>query len=153
MMQGSGALGTVLVGVPLGVLIGVGLYTFGYARGYSYLFDEPEVCINCHVMQEHYDSWLRSSHRQAAACNDCHTPHAPAPKYLTKAVNGFNHSAAFTTGRFPDQIRIKDRNRRLAEQACLRCHEEITAAIRATHQADDESFSCVACHAIVGHAQ
>lgn len=150
-MQASGALAA-LLGVPLGVLVGLGLYTFGYARGYSYLLDDPEACVNCHVMREQLASWMRSSHRGAAVCNDCHTPHSLVPKYFTKAVNGFNHSAAFTTGRFPDQIRIKSRNRRLAEEACLRCHQEITAAIRAPHPPGDESFSCVACHAQVGHA-
>jgi cytochrome c nitrite reductase small subunit len=152
-MHVSGKLAAALIGAPLGVVLGLGLYTFGYARGYSYLLDDPEACVNCHVMREQFASWIRSSHRRAAVCNDCHTPHALAPKYLTKALNGFHHSAAFTTGRFPDQIRIKARNRRLAEQACLRCHAEITDAIRAPHPPGDDSVSCIACHPHVGHAQ
>ena len=31
--------------------------------GASYLTDDPAACANCHVMQEHFDAWPRSSHR------------------------------------------------------------------------------------------
>ena len=73
-------------------------------------------------MEEHYAAWLRSSHRAVAACNDCHTPHDFVGKYATKASNGFWHSFAFTTGRFPDPLRIKARNLAVAETACRGCH-------------------------------
>jgi len=64
-----------LLGVLAGVAAGVGLYTFWYAKGYSYLTNDPRACANCHVMQEYYDAWIKSTHHQAAACNDCHAPH------------------------------------------------------------------------------
>ena len=47
-----------------GVLLGV--YTFAYARGWSYLTDNPAACANCHVMREQFDGWLKSSHRAVA---------------------------------------------------------------------------------------
>jgi cytochrome c nitrite reductase small subunit len=31
---------------------GVGTFTFGYARGFSYLSADPRACVNCHVMNE-----------------------------------------------------------------------------------------------------
>ncbi len=38
----------------VGSLIGVGLFTFIYARGISYLGNDPATCANCHVMEGHY---------------------------------------------------------------------------------------------------
>ena len=113
----------------LGLAAGVGAYTFLYARGASYLTDDPRACANCHVMEEQYVGWTKSSHRAVAVCNDCHTPPGLVPKYGTKAINGFNHSFAFTTGRFPEPIRITGRNRRVTEAACRKCHEPIVEAI------------------------
>ena len=95
---------TLLVGVALGLLIGLGGYTFIYSKGYSYLTNNPAACANCHVMRAQYDAWLKSSHRSAATCNDCHTPHNVLGKYAVKANNGFWHSFYFTTGWYPDTI-------------------------------------------------
>src|SRR5687767_12096778 len=112
-----------------GALAGLGGYTFVYARGASYLTNDPAACANCHVMGAHFDGWIKSSHRSVAVCNDCHTPPGLVPKYLTKASNGFWHSFAFTTGRFPDPLRIKPHNREIAEKACRKCHAEIVSAM------------------------
>ena len=66
----------VVLGLAIGIAAGVGAYTFAYAKGWSYLTDNAAACANCHVMQEQYDGWLKSSHRSAAVCNDCpHTCH------------------------------------------------------------------------------
>jgi len=69
----------------LGAALGLGAYTFVYARGYSYFSNDPAACANCHVMRDYFDSWQRSSHHASAVCNDCHTPHPLVGKYLTKA--------------------------------------------------------------------
>ena len=65
----------VMVAVVLGAALGLGAYTFAYARGWSYMTDDPRACANCHVMNEQYDGWTKSSHRSVAVCNDCHVPH------------------------------------------------------------------------------
>ncbi len=138
------------LGALLGALIGVGVFTFGYAHDAAYLTNSPQACANCHVMRDHYESWLKSSHGKFAACNDCHTPPGIVPKYETKALNGFFHSMAFTTGRFPDEIQITDRNLRVAESSCLKCHQDIVMGIRGVrgHGGD---VSCISCHRNVGH--
>ena len=139
-----------LLAVFVGALFGIGFFTFGYAQGGSYLTNDPAACANCHVMRDQYEGWLKSSHGKVAVCNDCHTPPGFFGKYTTKAVNGFYHSLAFTTQRFPDEIHITGRNFRVTEQACLKCHEEMVTGIRATrgHRAD---VSCIQCHRTVGH--
>jgi cytochrome c nitrite reductase small subunit len=141
---------TVVLGVLVGLVIGLGMYTFVYAKGYSYLTTNPQACTNCHVMQEYYDAWQKSSHRSVATCSDCHTPHNFIGKYAVKAENGFFHSLAFTSGRFPDNIEIRPRDARVTEGTCRHCHEAITTAIVGQHSAKD--MSCVRCHFNVGHS-
>jgi cytochrome c nitrite reductase small subunit len=137
--------------VMLGVLIGLGAFTFGYGKGASYLSNNPQGCANCHVMQEHYDTWQHSSHSRVAVCNDCHLPHHPIGKWVTKADNGFFHSLAFTLEDFPDPIRIKPRNRRVTQGACLHCHADYVHAILPA-EPGGEMLACVRCHSNVGHA-
>ena len=38
----------------VGVTTGVGGYAFLYAKGYSYLLNDPAACANCHVMRTQY---------------------------------------------------------------------------------------------------
>jgi cytochrome c nitrite reductase small subunit len=64
----------VLTALAVGLAIGISGFTFVYAKGASYLTDDPRACANCHVMSEQYTGWLGSSHRAVAVCNDCHTP-------------------------------------------------------------------------------
>lgn len=140
----------VALGVAVGFAVGGGLFTFVYAKGASYLTDDPAACANCHIMSDHYAAWFKSSHRAAATCNDCHTPPGLVSKYLTKADNGFWHSLHFTTGHFPDPLRIKPRNHEVTERACRKCHQPIVEAIESPHK-DAARTSCVRCHAHVGH--
>lgn len=140
----------VVLGVAAGIFFGVGGYTFIYARGASYLPNDPAACANCHVMNEQYAGWMRGSHRAVAVCNDCHAPHDIAGKYFTKALNGWNHSFAFTTGRFPDPIVINARNREIAVKACMYCHAELTHAMAPSIDMTPPQ-DCLKCHARVGH--
>ena len=140
----------IMIGLAVGMVIGLGSYTFLYARGASYLTDNPAACANCHIMQEQYDGWIKASHRMAAVCNDCHTPAGFLAKYVTKASNGFWHSFAFTTGRFPEPLTIGARNRAITEQACRSCHRAIVEAIEGPHQGEAQ-LSCIRCHGGVGH--
>jgi cytochrome c nitrite reductase small subunit len=134
-----------------GILLGLGLFTFTYAQGLSYLSSDPAACANCHVMWEQYDSWTASSHSAVAGCVDCHLPHSTIPKYISKAENGWFHSVAFTLQNFPEPIRIKPRNLALTQRNCVSCHAPLVhEMLPAT--ADGESVTCMHCHQDVGHA-
>ncbi len=135
----------------LGVLFGLSIYTFSYAEGASYLSDDPNTCVNCHVMQEQFDGWNRSSHKAAATCNDCHTPHNFPDKWVVKGLNGWNHSLAFTTGNFPNVIQIKEFNAHVVQENCIDCHETLTSNVHRSNE--EEALSCVACHGNVGHGR
>jgi cytochrome c nitrite reductase small subunit len=148
----------IVISVLLGVGVGIAGFTFVYAKGASYLTNDPAACANCHVMQEQYDGWLKGSHHAVAGCNDCHTPPGLIPKYATKALNGFWHSFYFTTGTFHEPIQIGPRNRAITEKACRKCHETIVEAIEAppgvgnTHAGGGET-PCLNCHNSVGHPE
>lgn len=141
----------VAVVVALGVFGGVGLATFDYAEGTSYLSTDPAACANCHIMQPQYDSWQKASHHTVAACVDCHLPHDFVGKYLAKAENGWNHSRAFTTQDFHEPILINDKNADILHANCLQCHADFVHAQGGP--STDETPRCVRCHATVGHGE
>jgi len=144
---GAFALGLALL---VGAIAGVGSFTFGYGEGAAYLSSDPTACTNCHIMQGHFDTWEASAHRHVAVCNDCHLPHDPVGKWVTKADNGFFHSLAFTTGGFHEPIQIKARNRRVTQAACIDCHSE-TVHNMFPAQAGEDMLSCIHCHSDAGH--
>lgn len=140
--------GGILV-VVFGILVGTMFFTFGYARGTSYFSDNPETCVNCHVMRDQFEGWRHSSHARVATCNDCHTPHTFPEKWIVKGINGFNHSAAFTLGGFHEPIRITDFNAHVLQESCVYCHSTIVSGINTLHT--DEPLQCTSCHSNVGH--
>ncbi|MCU0464453.1 MAG: cytochrome c nitrite reductase small subunit [Anaerolineae bacterium] len=131
------------------VIVGLGLFTFVYARGDSYLSDDPNTCNNCHVMREQFQAWQHSSHSRFATCNDCHTPHdSPINKWLVKGINGFNHSFAFTFTTYPEVIRINQMNRDVTQANCLYCHDMAVSEIAPIHS---DAPDCLTCHTGIGH--
>ncbi len=140
----------VALGAIVGVAGGLGGFTFIHAEGGSYLSNDPAACANCHVMNEQLEGWSRSSHHAVAVCNDCHAPHDFIGKYATKAINGWNHSLAFTTGNFPAHMRITERNREVTQGACRSCHAAVVDAIDHT-ATNGEPLDCIRCHRSVGH--
>lgn len=141
----------IAIAAVLGIAGGVGAFTLGYADGLAYLRDDPAVCANCHVMQDHYDSWLQSSHENVATCNSCHLGQGLIGQWVTKADNGFFHALAFTTGDFHRPIQIKPRNRRKTQAACISCHQDTVDAMLPVHEGGDMPF-CADCHSDAGHA-
>jgi cytochrome c nitrite reductase small subunit len=73
---------------------------------------------------------------------------------VTKAQNGFWHSFYFTTGNYPDPLRITPRNQRVMEMACRKCHAEMTASIDPAHTGTgSRRLQCSGCHNDVGHIE
>jgi cytochrome c nitrite reductase small subunit len=132
----------------LGGAVGLGAYTFAYARGWSYLTDDPKACANCHVMNEQHDGWLKSSHRAVATCNDCHVPRDFLGRWWIKGRNGFWHSYYFTSGTFHEPIRATPGSREVAEANCRHCHEAVVQAMGGARE-----VSCIRCHGSVGHME
>ncbi|MFO1446949.1 MAG: cytochrome c nitrite reductase small subunit [Opitutaceae bacterium] len=143
----------ILLGIwaTLGLLAGLGTYTFTFAHGLSYFSNDPRACMNCHIMREQFDGWQKSPHHAVATCNDCHTPHTFFAKYLSKAENGFWHSKGFTLQDFHEPIMIRPKNVTVLQQNCVGCHEQIVDGIN-THPGNPQKMlDCLHCHREVGH--
>jgi cytochrome c nitrite reductase small subunit len=151
MLPGTGRALLLGLCVAIGLLTGLGGYTFWYARGASYLSDDPQACVNCHVMRPQFAAWQASSHHAVATCNSCHVPHDLLGKYYTKAENGYHHSYAFTFQNFPETIRMREHSREIVLRNCVECHQGFVGAV-AAHQEDPQTrLDCITCHAGVGH--
>lgn len=123
----------------------------------SYLSDNPETCINCHVMYPHYASWSKDSHSQWATCSDCHVPQDNfVRKYFVKARDGFNHSTYFTFRWEPQVIRIKSPGQAVVQENCIRCHIDLvdmTSLVTVTGPIarEGEGKYCWQCHQETPH--
>lgn len=130
-------------------VIGISVFTFTQAEGHSYFSNDSSSCVNCHVMQDQFDAWGHSSHANVASCNDCHSPHDNViNQYLAKAVNGFNHSAAFTLNTYNEVITIREFNIEIVNDNCAYCHADLVHGIADDR---DDSLRCTTCHAGIGH--
>lgn len=140
-----------ILAVLVGMILGIGFFTFVYAEGFSYFSTDPAACVNCHIMREQYDSWQKSSHHAVAKCVDCHLPHEGIEKWIAKAENGFWHSKGFTLQDFHEPIMITPKNARILQDNCIRCHDNIVHGMLAGASTDVDAVNCVHCHASVGH--
>ncbi len=145
-----------LIAACLGLALGVGLYTFFYAKGASYLSSDPNACANCHVMREVLHDWQSGDHKHVAGCNDCHVPAHPVGKWLVKGLNGVHHSYAFTFKDTPVSIEAAPLSKQIVQQNCLRCHGNLIPNEKHFGKAapgigTTNTQSCITCHKTVGH--
>lgn len=139
--------------VLVGVAVGVSTFTFQYAEGFSYMSNDPAACVNCHIMREQYDAWVKGPHHAVATCNDCHVRQGFVTKWVDKSVNGYHHSKAFTLQNFHEPILIGQRNAQITQSNCIRCHQGFVGEIlHGGGKMNASAVSCAHCHRNVGHA-
>ena len=131
--------------ILLGIFVGMAVFTFRTSRAWSYLSDDPETCMNCHIMAPQFATWSHSSHRGKANCNDCHVPHNNSfNKYFFKAKDGLRHATIFTLRAEPQVIFIKKAGLNVVKDNCVRCHEQ-QMACKQCHikiMPDDDGIFC-----------
>jgi len=132
-----------MLAILIGAMAGIGGYTFYYAKGLSYLSNDPRACVNYHIMRDQYDGWQKASHHSHATCNDCHVPHDIVGKWMTKASNGYHHSERFTLQNFHEPIQIKPASSKVLNNNCVYCHKDYVREITAHRVAGEHSFNCV----------
>jgi cytochrome c nitrite reductase small subunit len=147
---GAGQLGAAAAAI-IGLVIGIGAFTFRYAEGTSYFSTDPKACANCHIMNDQYASWAKGPHHDGARCIDCHLPHDFVDKYLAKASNGYHHSKGFTLQDFHEPILIKPRNAAILQASCLRCHGDFVHDVLLGGGEGRDELRCTHCHRGVGH--
>jgi cytochrome c nitrite reductase small subunit len=145
--------------VLLGIFCGLGLYALYISKAPSYLSDDPQACINCHVMNPQFYDWAHSSHRMVATCNDCHVPHNNIlAKYFFKAQDGLRHATIFTLRTEPQVIYIRDAGKKAVQQNCIRCHErtvgmEFMYSVQPGYQDHLKDRMCLDCHRQTPHSR
>ncbi|MEN9353258.1 MAG: hypothetical protein RL318_583 [Fibrobacterota bacterium] len=145
--------------VLIGLTIGAGGVIFHQSRAWSYLYDDPKACINCHIMMPQYTTWQHSSHARVASCNDCHVPHSSlAAKYFFKAKDGMRHATLFTLGMEEQVIRITAPSKAVVQENCVRCHgfvndEVSTRNVTEKTARHGEGHLCWDCHREVPHGR
>jgi cytochrome c nitrite reductase small subunit len=154
-----GLIAAAILGALVGMFGGATAYTAHFASATSYLSEDPKACINCHIMNDQYNSWSSSPHHDRASCNDCHVPHDTlAHKFYVKAEHGYRHSKGFTFQDFHEPIQITKASRDVVVDNCVRCHDSMTHEIRtaaANGREDSAGISggvdCIHCHSSVAH--
>ncbi len=142
-----------------GTMVGMFLLIFHISNAASYLSDEPETCINCHIMRPEYISWQHNSHGRVATCNDCHVPHENfIRKYYFKATDGMRHATMFTLKLEPQVIKIGEPGKTVVQENCLRCHIDLVnpvsiSAINGNNYKHGEGKLCWDCHRDVPHGR
>ncbi len=129
--------------VCLGIIVGMGMYIVRISNAVSYLSDEPETCMNCHVMTDAYATWKRGSHGRVAVCNDCHVPHCnPVAKYAFKAKDGMRHSYVFTLRLEPQVLELSEGAKPVIQANCVRCHDEQVQMVRLAGVTERKCWDC-----------
>lgn len=144
------------VSILLGILFGLIIYVFYISNAYSYLSDNPDTCVNCHIMKPQKATWAHSSHRERTVCNDCHVPHNNViNKYYFKAKDGLRHATIFTLGNEPQVISIKEDGKGVVQKNCIRCHfninENVSSMITYSDWMKNNGKLCWECHTDIPH--
>ena len=145
--------------VSLGIFVGLGFYVLYLSKAASYLSDNPETCVNCHVMAPQFATYQHSSHREVATCNDCHVPHNNIfNKYFFKAKDGLRHASMFALRMEPEVIFILEEGKKVVHNNCIRCHSQTLtdpklASQVPMHAHNTQDRVCWECHREVPHGR
>ena len=145
--------------ILLGILTGLGSLALYISNAASYLSDQPEACMNCHVMASEYATWQRGSHARAAVCNDCHVPHDNfIKKYAFKAKDGLRHATIFTLRMEPQVIKLNKAAIPVVQKNCVRCHVNLVENVSLSETRGEsfhsgESRLCWECHRQTPHGR
>ncbi len=141
----------------IAVLVGMGIFLAKEASIVSYMSDNPQACVNCHVMTPVYNSWMHSSHRERASCNDCHVPQDNLfNKYVFKAKDGLFHATIFTARMEPEVMFMREESEKVVQDNCIRCHVQQITQVKyygwlENHKENRTQRNCWSCHQELPH--
>ena len=147
------------VNLLIAFFVGIFIYTLYVSNAVSYLSDDPETCVNCHVMRSEFATWQHSSHREVAVCNDCHVPHNNVVnKYFFKAKDGLRHATMFTFRMEPQVIKMHEAGQAVVQKNCQGCHQNVNRDVGLLNvtledKLHGEGKLCWDCHREVPHGR
>lgn len=104
------------------LVIGLASFLFLTADAAISYSDNASFCLNCHEMNDAYDSLQLSNHKQFK-CTDCHAPHSYLPKVVFKTKSGLRDLYAVTLGEVPQIIRATGESKAIITANCTGCHK------------------------------
>lgn len=140
-MEGKKAKALTTIGLIVGLLSFLFILT-NSAVSYS---DNARFCLNCHSMNDAYESLQLSSHKQFK-CTDCHAPHSYFPKLSFKTRSGLRDLYVTTLGTTPQVIRATDESKEIIKQNCIQCHQTTVEQVGM-----GQGRLCTDCHRDVAH--
>lgn len=117
---------------------------FGGYRAYDYTMNDPQFCRSCHTMEEAWDRWKTSEHRNVS-CHNCHEQSiiASAEQVILFALKR------------PERV---SKHAFVPDEACARCHESGNpqwkqVAETAGHKVhvERQNIACTKCHSVSIH--
>ena len=143
----------------IAAVLGIGFFLMKEGEVVSYLSDDPQACVNCHVMTPVYNSWMHSSHREWASCNGCHVPQGNVVNaYYFKAMDGLYHASIFTARAEPEVIFMREGSQEVVQNNCIRCHVQQVTQTKYdgfidNHAENRTSRQCWSCHKEIPHGR
>jgi len=123
----------------------------------------PGACIQCHEMEDVYESWKQSPHHTnprglQVTCVSCHLP--PREEYLShitsKAWSGAKDACVHFFGEYDAEAARENVRRTMPSRRCMHCHSNLLAKPKSyplgiVHEAavkriPDRNHRCIACH-------
>ncbi len=114
-----------------------------YIQGY--IIDNPKSCNTCHIMNDHYDSWEKSTHNKASTCNDCHIS-PKKNKYAEEIKIGCKHTINFLFGKYRKPLQISPESHSYVIENCYRCHTYLVYSRGLYIIHHKNAVACIECH-------
>lgn len=131
------------------ILVGLGFAMMLLTRLPALGLEEASFCGRCHSMQVQVDTYMHSPHREVANCGDCHDPHGLVTGGAYAAYTGTRDLYRVVTNTIPREIRTTELSKRVLQDNCLRCHQDIMKEIADTSR--DQGKHCFHCHQEIVH--
>lgn len=107
--------------------------------------ESPDFCVQCHVMQSQFESWMHQGAHRRKRCVECHLPNENAGvHYVWKAIDGMKDVLYFYSGRVPEHIKLTSHGAEVLQANCIRCHA-------GTVEFMDHDRKCWECHRRLMH--
>jgi len=126
-----------IVTLILVITVGGGFVSYKF---YDFTQNNPKFCVGCHLMQEAYDSWASSEHKQLT-CHDCH--HLTIPEQNQLLISFVMHR--------PNKVPERHGKIIVTTDTCNRCHTttrapRINNSLFHAKHVYMEQIECTMCH-------
>ena len=126
-----------IISLVLVIFSGGGFIAYKF---YDFTQNNPKFCVGCHLMQEAYDSWAKSEHKELN-CHDCH--HLTIPEQNQLLISFVMHR--------PNTVPARHGKVIVPSETCDQCHTSekaprINKSLFHAKHVYMEQLECTLCH-------